>query len=55
MIILNEKEYVEELLFDKRLGEIPVLSLNLIAKYLRQYKGLTYKKIFAQLDEFMKS
>lgn len=55
MIILNEKEYVEELLFDKRLGEIPILSLNLIAKYLRQYKGLTYKKIYVKLDEFMKS
>lgn len=53
MIILNEKEYVEELLIDKRLGEIPTLSLNLIAKYLRQYKGLTHKKIVKELNDFM--
>lgn len=53
MIILNEKAYVEELLFDKRLGEIPTLSLNLIAKYYRQYKGLTPKKIVKELNDFM--
>lgn len=53
MIILNEKKYVEELLFDRRLGEDPTLSLNLIAKYYRQYKGLTYKRIIKELNNFL--
>lgn len=53
MIILNEKEYVENCLKNKTLGEKPYRTMFLIAEYYSQYLGYKKKRIESELIDFV--
>ena len=54
-IILNEKEYAEECLKVKSLGEKPYYTLSVLAKYYYKYFGYRKVKIIKTLKQFMES
>jgi len=53
MIILNEKEFAEECLRNKSLGESPYVSLTILAKYYYNCFGYRKKKITELLTDFV--
>jgi DNA-directed RNA polymerase subunit RPC12/RpoP len=53
MIILNEKEYAEECLQQRTLGENPFYTLSILARYYYQYFGCRKQKIISLLTEFI--
>lgn len=55
MIILNEKEYAEQCIKNKTLGEKPYLTLSILAKYYYNCFGYRKKKIVELLTSFMSS
>lgn len=53
MIILNEREEAEKILYEKDLGSKPFFSLTLLAKYYYHCLGYRKKKITELLTDFM--
>ena len=52
-IILDEREVARDALETRQLGNKPVETLALVAKYLRQEDGYSKREVRAKLDEFM--
>lgn len=55
MIILNEKEYAEECLKNKFIGDKPFYTLSVLGKYYYHCLGYRKKKIVELLTEFISS
>lgn len=53
MIVLNEKEYAQDLIKNKTLGEKPFYSLTVLAKYYYNCLGYKNKQIAETLMDFM--
>ena len=52
-ILLNEKEYAEQVLNNKHLDKKPTFDLRILAKYYRWVEGLTQHKIYLKLVSLM--
>lgn len=53
-VILNEKEYAEQIIEKGEVGNKPTSTLFLLSKYYRQEKKLSERKTAEKLNEFMK-
>ena len=53
MIVLNEKEYAENCLAKRSLGENPYYSLSVLAKYYYHFLGYRKKRIVILLTDFV--
>lgn len=53
-VILNEKEYAEQIIEKGEVGNKPTSTLFLLSKYYRQNKKLSERKTVEKLNEFMK-
>ena len=53
MIILNEKEYAEEILKNKTIDDKPFTTLSILAKYYYHSLGYRKKRIVELLTEYM--
>lgn len=52
-IIMNEREVAREAIESRQLGNKPVETLALVAKYLKQENGYSKREVRAKLDELM--
>lgn len=53
-VVLNEKEYAEQIIEKGEVGNKPTSTLFLLSKYYRQEKKLSERKTAEKLNEFMK-
>ena len=52
-IILNEKEWVEDALYNRQLGPKPTKTLARVARYYHQDQGYSKKEVRNKLDTFL--